>query len=476
MAGPDGPHVTVHGHRVDVFASAVGQAHATTWIADEVARLGGRALIVGGAVRDTLLGVTDGGVKDIDVEVFGVDPGTLEALLRTRFRVDQTGKSFAVFKIGGVEIDISVPRRERKTGAGHRDFEVTADPTMTVEQAALRRDFTVNAISWDPLTGDIIDPVGGVADLTARRLHVVSPAFDEDPLRVLRGAQFIARFRLTATLDTLTRSRNLAGEAPALPRERIWGEWEKLFTRGITPGAGLHFLDDCGWMDHWPQIAALRGVEQDPVWHPEGDVFIHTALCLDAWALRRPPDRDDALITGLAVLCHDLGKPATTEMRNGRWTAHGHEAAGAEPTRTLLDRLCMLGDLGHAVVPLVENHLAPVQLHKLGEVSDSAIRRLAVKAGRLDRLVTVARADQEGRGRLLEHFPAGEWLLERAAGLGVVDRGPEPILMGRHLIDAGLRPGPHFRELLAVAYEAQLEGTVVTVEEALALVLADPTA
>jgi tRNA nucleotidyltransferase (CCA-adding enzyme) len=469
---PGRPRVGVRGRRFDVLAGGGERAEAAVWVADEVARIGGRALVVGGAVRDTLVAGPGAGVKDLDIEVFGVDPVSLEALLRSRFKVDETGRSFAVFKVAG--LDVSLPRTERKTGTGHKGFDVAPDPSLPPEVAALRRDFTINAISWDPRTGELVDPVGGVADLDARRLRVVSDAFDEDPLRVLRGAQFVARFDLTATPDTVARCRSLWGEAAALPRERVWGEWEKMLLRGVVPGAGLRFLDDCEWISHWPQLADLRGVEQDPIWHPEGDVFVHTALCLDAWARLRPTDPRDALVTGFAVLAHDLGRAGTTRWRDGRWTAHGHEGAGVGPARELLGRLCILADLADEVTPLVEHHLAPVQLFsRRDEVSDAAIRRLAMKVGRLDRLVTVARADQEGRGTWFSSFPSGDWLLERAAALGVVDGGPQPILMGRHLVEAGLRPGPQFKQLLAAAFDAQVAGTVSSVEEALALVLGD---
>lgn len=441
--------------------------------AAEVRAAGGRALVVGGAVRDALL--TRGrrvraAAKDIDVEVFGLTAERVADLLGRWGEVDSFGEAFAVFKLAGHELDVSLPRRERKHGTGHRGFLIEADPSLPPEHAARRRDFTINAISWDPLTGELVDPVGGVADLEDRRLRHVGPAFAEDPLRVLRAAQFVARFDLRAAPETVVLCRGLLSEAEALPRERIAVEWEKLLRKGTRPGNGLHFLDACGWIDATPELAALRGVEQDPVWHPEGDVFVHTAHVLDEWARRRPDDREDALITGLAALCHDLGKPATTEFSKGRWRAHGHEHAGAEPTRQLLGRITLRKDLVAAVVPLVENHLAPSQFFASG-AGAPAVRRLANRvSGRLDRLVTVAHADQAGRPPLVvDRFEAGEWLLATAERLaiGSGEAANPPIIRGRDLLPLGLEPGPTIGRLLSELYEAQLDGCFDTHDDGL---------
>jgi tRNA nucleotidyltransferase (CCA-adding enzyme) len=458
-----GTAVTRVRSRLDVFGTAgAAEQDAVTHIAREVAARGGRAFVVGGAVRDAVVAAGAGrpvAGKDLDVEVFGVDAEELRSVLAGRFNVDETGRSFAVFKLAGLDVDVSLPRREQKTGSGHRGFIVEADPTMTVGAAALRRDFTINAMSWDPITGELIDPVGGAADLEQRWLRVVSDAFDEDPLRVLRGAQFVARFNLQADAATVARCARLVDQAGELPVERIWGEWEKLLLKGERPGAGLQFLDACDWVEHWPDLAAIRAVQQDPVHHPEGDVFVHTALCLDAWATFRPADPVDATVTGLALLSHDLGKSATTEQVGGRWRAHGHEQAGVEPARRLIEALTPLRGLVEQVEPLVVHHLAPVQLFaRRDEVSDAAIRRLAVKVKRLDRLVTVAHGDQAGRGTPVERFEAGEWLLSRAEALGVDRQVPDAWVRGQHLLDAGLGPGRHFGEALAATFDAQIEG------------------
>ena len=353
-------------------------------------------------------------------------------------------------------------------GSGHRGFLVNADPLLPPERAALRRDFTVNAISWDPLDSSIVDPLNGRGDLDAGILRHVGPAFGEDPLRVLRAAQFIARFELDAASETVTMCRTLLHEAATLPRERVAEEWTKLLLQGTRPGSGLHFLDSCGWIERTPGLAALRGVEQDPVWHPEGDVFVHTAHVMDAWARIRPDDREDALVTGLAALCHDLGKPSTTEFIDGRWRARGHESAGTAPTGDLLGLITIRKDLVHQVVPLVENHLAPVVFHRRPRAGRPAIRRLANRVGgRLDRLVTVAHADQAGRPPLVvDTFEAGEWLLAAARDLGIERSTVDPLVQGRDLIELGLRPGRSFGAILAEVYEAQLDDAVADRTEA----------
>lgn len=443
-------------------------------IAESARDAGGRALVVGGAVRDAVIAHRDGRPvvgKDIDLEVFGLEPATVAELVGRHGPVDTTGEHFAVFKLHGHDLDVALPRTEEKSGSGHRGFLVNADPFLPPERAALRRDFTVNAISWDPLDSSIVDPLNGRGDLDAGILRHVGPAFGEDPLRVLRAAQFIARFELDAASETVTMCRTLLHEAETLPRERVAEEWTKLLLQGTRPGSGLHFLDSCGWIERTPGLAALRGVEQDPVWHPEGDVFVHTAHVMDAWARIRPDDREDALVTGLAALCHDLGKPSTTEFIDGRWRARGHESAGTAPTGDLLGLITIRKDLVDQVVPLVENHLAPVVFHRRPRAGRPAIRRLANRVGgRLDRLVTVAHADQAGRPPLVvDTFEAGEWLLAAARDLGIERSTVDPLVQGRDLIELGLRPGRSFGAILAEVYEAQLDDAVADHTEAVAL-------
>lgn len=423
-------------------------------IAEKVRGAGGRALLVGGCVRDAILQLPS---KDIDIEVFGLEAKRLEVLLGERYALNHVGKSFGVYKLKGFPIDIALPRREMKEGLGHKAFAVHSDPQMGFAEAAARRDFTINAISWDPLTGELIDPWQGQSDLINGVLRHTSGQFAEDPLRVLRGMQFVARFRLEAAVETVKLCRTITTEGIA--PERFFEEWRKLMTRGVAIGDGLRFLEQVGWLRFYPEIEAMVGCGQDPRWHPEGDAFAHTCLCLDAFAEERTGEEEEDLIVGLAVLCHDMGKPATSYCdEEGRIRSPGHDRAGVPVARAFLERITRHKDLIEAVLPLVREHMQPLALYRENP-SDAAIRRLANRVGRIDRLVRVDSADRNGRGDYFkEPSPQGQWLLERAEELALKDSRPKPIVQGRHLIALGYKPGPDFKEALNACFEAQTEG------------------
>jgi tRNA nucleotidyltransferase (CCA-adding enzyme) len=436
---------------------------AITTICTLVRAAGGRAVAVGGCVRDAALGLP---ATDVDIEVFGIQPEALECLLDAAFRIDRVGQAFGVLKIHGLPVDVSLPRREAKAGTGHTGFIVASDPDMSMAEAAKRRDFTINAVSIDPLTGEVIDPCGGLDDLRRRILRHTSERFAEDPLRVLRGMQLAARFELQVTPETVALARTI--EPEDLAAERIFEEWRKLVLLGRRPSLGLEFLAASGWVRHYPELDALVGCRQDSEWHPEGDVWVHTLLAMDAFADERIGDPAEDLIVGLAVLCHDMGKPATTALIDGRLRSFGHETAGETPTRTFLARMTNRQDLADEVVILVVNHLRPQQLWDQ-KAGDAAVRRLARAVGRIDRLVRVARADRAGPvGRPGAPFPAGEWLMAKARALAVADAAPKPIVMGRHLIELGLMPGPVFTTVLHDCYEAQLDGAFQDLDAGLA--------
>jgi tRNA nucleotidyltransferase (CCA-adding enzyme) len=434
-------------------------------ICDTVRGAGGRALLVGGCVRDALRGSA---VKDVDMEVYGLQPDKLKGVLACRFKIDLVGEAFGIIKVKGLAIDISIPRRESKSGLGHRAFDISSDPFMSFAEAASRRDFTVNSIGFDPYTEELIDPFDGCGDLREGVLRHTSDKFSEDPLRVLRAMQFAARFDLTVALETVSLCRSIDPEG--LPRERLFDEWKKLIVLGTTPSRGFAFLRECGWIGHYPELEALQGCEQEREWHPEGDVWIHTLHCMDAFARDRIEDEWEDLIVGLAVLCHDFGKPLTVTIEDGRIRTNEHESAGEAPTRNFLARLTNQIDVFEQVVPLVLDHLKPQQLFD-GNAGDSAVRRLARRVGRIDRLVRVAEADQKGRPPLVvERFEAGEWLIEQAHRLEIAASKPVPIIRGRHLIELGFTPGPRFGAIIAACYEAQLDGAIGSVEEGLRFV------
>lgn len=285
-------------------------------------------------------------------------------------------------------------------------------------------------------------------------------------MRVLRGMQFAARFRLTPAPETIALCKTIGMEG--LARERIFDEWKKLIIRGLKPSLGLQFLKDADWIKHFPELNTLVGCAQEPEWHPEGDVWTHTLQCMDAFAEARTGDEWEDIVVGLAVLCHDLGKPETTAFMDGRIRSLGHEEAGEAPTRSFLARMTNQDDLVESVVPLVANHLKPQELYR-SKAGDSAIRRLARKVKRIDRLVRIAKADQMGRFPMVcGDFPEGEWLLTSARRLEVQDSVPKPLVLGRHLIQLGLTPGPLFGTILNECYEAQLDGAFGTTEDGIA--------
>lgn len=419
--------------------------------------------MVGGAVRDALRGRM---VADIDTEVYGLSPTQMESVLARRASAELVGKAFAVWKLHGSSVDVALPRRETATGRGHRDFAITVDPHLSLESAARRRDFTINAILWDPLTAELADPTEGIADLRAGLLRHASSQFGEDPLRVLRAMQFAGRFDFAIAPETVELCRDLTPEA--LPAERLFEEWRKLLVQGVRPSRGLQFLRDCGWIRFFPELEALINCPQDPHWHPEGDVWTHTLHALDAAALARSGDAREDLIVGLAVLCHDFGKPATTIQDEGRWRSPTHEIMGEAPTRAFLSRLTREKDLIEAVVALVVTHMRPHQLFA-ARAGDAAIRRLATKIGRIDRLVRVAEADARGRPPLvIERYEPGTWLLSRAEALALRDARPQPLILGRDLLARGRKPGPHLGRELDALFELQLDGVFTNREEALA--------
>lgn len=431
-----------------------------------LAEAGGRAWLVGGTVRDLALGAE---CRDLDVEAFGLEAAALETVLEPRWPLDRVGEAFGILKLKGLPIDLGLPRRESKSGRGHQGFVIDSDPFLDLPTAAARRDFTINSMYLDPLTDELADPWGGLEDLREGILRHTSPAFVEDPLRVLRGMQLLARFDLEAAPATVALCRTIGREG--LAAERVLEEWKKLLLRGRTPSRGLRFLRQSGWLEHFPELAALVGVPQDPRWHPEGDVWTHTLHCLDEFAAERLGDEVEDLVVGLAVLCHDLGKPETTQRgEDGRIRALGHEDRGLELTRRLLERLAAGPRLIADVLPLVAEHMRPTMLFGT-KVSDAAIRRLALRVGRIDRLVRVARADVLGRPPLRtprqEAFPAGPWLLERARALGIEQAPPVPIVLGRHLLELGLQPGPELGPLLKKLYDDQIEGKFTTEAEGL---------
>jgi len=436
-------------------------------IVEAVANAGGRALIVGGWVRDRLMGRP---AKDVDIEVYGLPADRLRTVLAECGPVNAVGESFTVYKVA--DIDVALPRRESKVGRGHKGFAVHGDPGLSPREAARRRDFTINAIAWDPLTGEYVDPFDGRGDIERRILRAVDPStFGEDSLRVLRAIQFAARFEFELDEATADLCRSLALDD--LPAERIWGEIEKLLLEAPHPSRGFDLALSLGVIDRlFPELKALVGCPQEPEWHPEGDVWIHTLMVIDQARTRIGGfDRPRQVTVMLGAVCHDLGKPPTTAFVDGRIRSIDHEQAGVGPAAALLDRLnihTMDGfDVRKQVLGITAHHLKPGMFGmSKTPVSDGAFRRLAQKVD-LELLAIVAKSDCMGRTGSFD-CSSMDWFLERARQLGVQHAPPPPLVLGRHLLALGMQPGPQIGELLRAIYERQLDGTITTTDEGLA--------
>lgn len=469
-------------------AALYAALHTVTMISKPVIELcrvvkeaGGRALLVGGWVRDFARGPEDLKASvDYDVEVYGVEAAALRNLLDKQGKVDAVGEAFTVYKVrlrdgrNSFVVDVSLPRRESKVGRGHRGFVVTGDPHMSFAEAARRRDFTINSMMYDPLTEEYIDIYGGREDLQRGIIRVVDPTtFVEDSLRVLRAMQFAARFEFTIDPATVELCRSI--DLSDLPAERIWAEVEK-WLLAARPSIGLHVARELGIIEKlWPELYALSGCPQDPAVHPEGDVFIHTGIVLDeARKLIGDLPRPKQLAVMLGALCHDLGKPSTTNTEAGNITAKGHEPVSVALTEQFFDRLKIFTfdnyDVRRQTLALVEHHAVPYRWGKANQageaITDGQFRRLALQV-EPNLLYRVARADCLGRsGNFQPEFE--EWFFGRVRELRIEESAPVPLLLGRHVLDLGLKPGKHIGEITRAVYELQLDGEVRTLDEAIA--------
>lgn len=433
---------------------------------DVIKNAGGSGLLVGGCVRDHLLGHAS---KDIDIEVYGISADALENILAKHFHVVAVGKSFGIFKVmitlgdQKKSFDVAMPRTENKEGQGHKGFVISTDPFMSFVDAAKRRDFTINAMAIDVDTQELIDAYNGFSDLKNKVLRHVSSAFVEDPLRVLRAAQFCARFQLTLANETAKLCQELFLELKTLSRERIFWEMKKLLL-SEKPSLGLTVLKDTHALNLFSELSDLIGCAQEAEWHPEGDVWTHSLMVADEAAkllAKTELSEDEKLIIMAGALCHDLGKPATSIIKDGRIKSPGHEQAGAEPTRSFLTKIDFPKKFHDQVVSLVEEHLKPFQLYAARDhVSDGAIKRLAARVN-INQLLLVSQADFLGRTTpeaLSGHDPSAVWLKNKFTELLGVELEPKPILMGHHLIALGQKPGVRFGDILKQAFEAQMDG------------------
>lgn len=414
-----------------------------------VKEAGGRAFYVGGFVRDRLRGQES---ADYDVEVHGITPETLETILDSLGERLEMGRSFGIYGLRGEDIDIAMPRTEHATGRGHRDFQVLVDPFIGYEKAAKRRDFTVNAMMEDVLTGEVLDFYGGREDLKNGVLrHVSEETFTEDPLRVLRLAQFAARFGFSVAPETAALCRTV--DLAPLTRERVFEETKKALTKAEKPSVYFEVLRSVGQLhDFYPEIEALIGVPQSPVHHAEGDVWNHTMMVLDEAAKLRSR-AENPLGFLFSALVHDLGKAETTTVEeDGRIRSIGHEKKGLPLAARFLSRLTDDKSLTAYVKNMTALHMRPNELASQNS-KEKATNKLFDEALSPADLVLLAVADGLGK---LPPSSNEAFLAERLSFYR--ETLSRPAVTGKDLIDAGLKPGERFSELLAYAHKLHLSG------------------
>ncbi len=421
----------------------------------EIIKKGGRPHLIGGAVRDHLLGVES---KDLDIEIFGLTADELIKALEHVGKPNIDDRKFGVIRLDcelDEAVEFSLPRKDN---IGDRGFGGIF-PNLSNREASLRRDFTFNAISRNLATGKLVDPLNGLVDLKSRTIrHCDTRFFSEDPLRAIRGFRFAGLLDAVVAPETAPIIRELVPAVKKLTGDAMWSEFEKWASRSIEPSMGLRFMVDTGLIEAFPEIEALIGCRQDDKWHPEGDVFEHTCHVVDAAA-------GHGVVVVLAALCHDFGKPQTTVKNEvGRWISPNHSQAGEAPTRSFLARIGAPKKVTEQVVALVLDHMVHIGN---GEVSKRQARRLLVRLGDTSPsdLFKVIEADHSGRPPLPDGLP--DRARELSALCDEVANEVKPIVLGRHLIDLGIPPGPHFGPILKQAFEAQLDGVFNDLENGL---------
>ena len=420
-------------------------------IAEKVKDAGGRAFYVGGYVRDRLLSLEN---KDLDIEVHGITPEQLYAVLEELGKPKTVGSSFGVYNLKGYDVDIAMPRKETATGRGHKDFQITVDPFIGYEKAARRRDFTINAMMEDVLTGEVVDPFHGRDDLENRILRCVDPVtFVEDPLRVLRAAQFASRFEFAVDSQTVELCKTI--DLSALSRERVEEELRKALVKGVKPSVFFETLRQMNQLDVWfPEVKRLIGVRQDPIYHPEGDVWIHTMQVVDNAALFREKVSDPFRFELLA-LCHDFGKIVTTAEVNGRIHAYDHENQGLPLVETFLKRITGEHDTIRYVLNMTSLHMKPNAVFH-DKASIKTTNRMFDQAMEPVDLIYISMADKPlimGKDVFTD---GSDFLFER---YGIFkETMSRPYVTGKDLIDAGLEPDESFSKILEYAHKLRLAG------------------
>lgn len=433
-------------------------------IIEQLHQKGAQILLIGGAVRDGFLGLA---TKDYDIELHGITADNLEIVLKQFGPVSIVGKSFGVFKLHGIPFDWSLPR----TDSAGRKPQVTIDPHMSYEQAFARRDLTINAMGINLVTHELIDPFNGLHDLEKKILRTPDATlFEQDPLRFFRVMQFIGRFAMVPDeqLNKICKHMDIS----TVSAERIHAEFEKLFLQAHEPSLGIKWINNIGRLEEvLPELAATRGIEQNPLWHPEGDVFEHTMQALDGAARLYYQDDERKFILMCAALSHDLGKTTTTQLIDGVLRSFGHEYESVRIAKTMLPRITAKQAVIQAALILIECHMMPGQFVKSGAKAP-AYKRLALRCkghATLFDLAQLALVDKRGRNKnkgapLIDFLPDVQEFIVKANEAGVLLSKEEPLLLGKDIVDI-VEPGPHMGKLLKRAYELQLEQGITDKEE-----------
>jgi tRNA nucleotidyltransferase (CCA-adding enzyme) len=451
------------------------------------------AFLVGGFVRDLVLKRHP---KDADLEVYGVDAKKLERMLKKMFpkRVKTVGKSFGVFNVQvsrTINLDVSIPRRESKTGRGHKGFSIKGDPKMKITDAARRRDFTMNAMLLDPLTGDIVDPYHGMADLKTHTLRIVDPkTFGDDPLRVYRALQFAARFGLETDPKTTALLRKMVkdGATDELPRERITEEMRKLLL-AERPSIGFELARLIGLIERdYPDLNALVNCVQNAGSHNEGSAWIHTMYVIDAMAkiIRDPKwkiTEDEKLPLMLTAVCHDLGKTRVPWQRiPGKELGYvSHAEAGGPPTKDVLKRFSFGDDINKNVVTLTVNHrrggavLGRIEHRDMDERTAANELRMLIRDIRpmswnaylaLSTADTLGVTGWNGKERARDLVRTLDRVVKK---YNLINEATKALITGKDLIRLGVTQGPRIGRIIAEIEGDRDAGRISTKQEALAL-------
>lgn len=423
-------------------------------IAQKVKDAGGRVFYVGGYVRDKLLNIEN---KDIDIEVHGIEPETLNEILKEFGTPLTYGKSFGIVSLRDYHLDIAMPRTETSYGIGHRDFDIKIDPYVGYEKAARRRDFTINALMQDVITDEILDYFNGLDDLKNGIIKAVDPiSFIEDPLRVLRAAQFASRFNFKIDEETINLCSSI--DITQISKERVMEELKKAFLKSDKPSIFFNVLRQMNQLDYWfKEIKDLINTPQDPIYHPEGDVYNHTMDVLDRSIIYKNEVSDQFEFEMLALV-HDLGKVVTTETINGRIHAYGHEIKGLPLIKSLLNRLDNEKHLKKYLLNMTPLHMRLYSLVQ-NNSSNKSFNHLfdeAIEPKDLIYFTIIDKSDKtpdEYIDRMFKQLDIYEQIMNT------------PHVEGDDLIKMGFKPDKNFKVLLDYAHKMRLAG--VSKQEAL---------